>query len=72
MVQFLPKFMNYAAIILGTLSMIALCVLIALYHTEYTASKWICFAVLLILVLITVFEVFFNSKAWAIHGILLD
>ena len=70
--QFIPRIMNYTAIILGTLVMVGLCVCLALYPTKYTAAKWICFVVFLVPVLIIIFKVFFNSKVWAVNGILLE
>lgn len=53
--QFFAKFMNYAAIIVGILAMIGLMVCLVLYDTTYVTSKWVCFAIFLVLVLITIF-----------------
>jgi hypothetical protein len=53
--QFFAKFMNYAAIILGIIAMIALMVCLVLYDTEYTTSKWVVFGIFLVLVLIIIF-----------------
>ena len=72
LVQFLPRIMNFVAVIAGLILMIALMICIALYDTDYTKSKWAVFVVLLILVVVTVGTVFFNWNGWSVHGLFLD
>ena len=71
-VQFFPEQINYAAVIAGVIAMCILLICCVFYPTAYVAEKWIFFVILLILVVITIFEVLLNDrKNLKVHGILL-
>ena len=73
LVQCMPKIMNRAAVVVGALALIGLLVTIAIYPSTISSlTRWITFAVLLILVIVLGCTLVTNFKNWGFNGIMLD
>lgn len=64
LVQFLPKPMNYAAVIVGGLAILATAVCLFLYKTDQKILKIIAGIILLIILLLIIMTVFKNRDSW--------
>lgn len=70
-VQYLPVIMNYFTIVAGVVIMVAVAICLIFYQTDYVASKWIIFAIILFLIIVTVKTIFLNRNNWTVHKIFL-
>lgn len=71
LVQFLPKIMNYAAVIVGGIIVLVTAVLLFLYKTHQTTLKIIAGVILLLFLLVIIMTILKNNDSWRMHAIFL-
>ena len=71
LVQFLPKIMNYAAVILGGVIILVTAIILFFYPTNISGLKILAGLILLLFLLLIIFTIFKNTDSWRMHSIFL-
>lgn len=72
LVQCIPQIMNRAAVIIGTVAIIALAIAFIVYPSKINSeTRFLVFAITLILLLIIICTFIKNFKSWGLNGIFL-